>query len=207
MPTNLIVGYGKGFDPKAAEQEEDDDGKPVIRDDNGNIVQDTLDTDDELESDDDASPPRPRGELAKEILFGERALGPGMANITSNIAEFAGTRDVPGLPLVRRFLHRSHGPASNNSLDAGDSDSDDGLSTDDRKKNRANAQKQLSRVEKRIKSLREQKQDARRPFQKRKNDVVWLRENEGELQRLINLRRMLIKEIEANPYIARTRKD
>ena len=188
MPANLIVGYGKGFDPKAAEQEEDDDGKPVMRDDNGNIVQDTLDTDDELESDDDTSPPRPRGELAREILFGDHDVG-------TNIAEFAG------------FSRPARGWANVLSNEGSDSDSDDGLSTDERKKFRANAQKRLSRVEKRIKSLREQKQDARRPFQKRQNDVVWLRENEDELQRLTNLRRMLIKEIEANPYRARTRKD
>ena len=35
MPTNLIIGYGKTFDPRAAEQEEDEDGNPVIRDDDG----------------------------------------------------------------------------------------------------------------------------------------------------------------------------
>lgn len=53
MPKNLIIyGKGKGFDPKAAEQEEDDQGRSVIRDDFGN-VRNNLDTDDEPESDDE----------------------------------------------------------------------------------------------------------------------------------------------------------
>ena len=103
MPTNLIIGFGGG---PSKEKEPAEEGPQV-----------SLDR--QLE----ANNRYPGGKLARQLLLEERALGPGLANVTSNIAAFAGTRDVPGLPLVRKNVQRSHGSAANNTLS--DSDSDD----------------------------------------------------------------------------------
>ena len=122
MPNNLIIGLGNKSsrpDPRSAEQELDDDGNPVIRDDDGNV----------------STPNR--------ILFEQTPSNfDGLNSIRQNIAEFAGTQNLPNLPFIRNNL------AENDDLT--DSDSDDGLTDAEIKKAVKQLDKQIKFLEERI---------------------------------------------------------
>lgn len=111
MPRNLIiVGKGKGdYDPKSAAEEEDEEGNVVVRDDQGNINY-------------RLGPNNERIENASNRLLFEQTPSDfdGLNSIRQNIAEFAGTKDLPNLPFLRNHLADTD--------DFSDSDSDDNLS-------------------------------------------------------------------------------
>ena len=115
MPRNLIIGKGD-YDPRSAEQELDDDGNPVIRDDNNNSI------------------------APNRVLFEQTPSNfDGLNSIRQNIAEFAGTRDLPNLPFLRNHLADTD--------DLTDSDSDDNMT--DKEIN-----KKVKPIDKKIKELK-----------------------------------------------------
>ena len=124
MPRNLLI-LGKGdYDPRSAEQELDADGNPVIRDDDGNVIN----------SNDNNSI------VPTRVLFEQTPSNfDGLNSIRQNIAEFAGTQDLPNLPFLRNNL------AENDDLT--DSDSDDNMSDEEIKQ-------KVKPIDKQIKELK-----------------------------------------------------